>query len=143
MTSHQQIYKAANWLGAGCLLLSVFMGSIQLLMKAGHQHETDEKKALIESRAQVAEKQAELKSREMEAYRKGDTPNYQTLIATDRSRDESAPTGHLISLLVASNQQTLMLDKYKRCWGIWKPKTGFTKDFNVCNDPNSPLLKDK
>ncbi|MCY7275230.1 MAG: hypothetical protein LH702_16215, partial [Phormidesmis sp. CAN_BIN44] len=46
MTSHQQIYKAANWLGAGCLLLSVFMGSIQLLMKAGHQHETDEKKAL-------------------------------------------------------------------------------------------------
>jgi hypothetical protein len=127
VTSHQQIYKAANWLGAGCLLLSVFMGSIQL----------------IESQAQIAEKQAELKSREMEAYRRGDTPKYDRLIATDRTRDEAAPTGILKDHLIALNKQILMLDKYERCWGIWKPKTGFTQDFNVCNDPNSPLLKDK
>ena len=143
MTSHQQIYKAANWLGAGCLLLSVFMGSIQLLMKAQHQHQTDEKTALIESQAQVSEKQAELKSREMEAYRKGDTPQYDRLIATDRTRDEPAPTGTLKDHLIALNKQMLMLDKYERCWGIWKPRTGFTQDFNVCNDPNSSLLKDK
>jgi hypothetical protein len=143
VTSHQQIYKAANWLGAGCLLLSVFMGSIQLLMKAQHQHQTDEKTALLESQAQVAEKQAEFKSREMEAYRKGDTPKYDRLIATDRTRDEPAPTGTLKEHLIALNQQMLLLDKYERCWGIWKPRKGFTQDFNVCNHPNSSLLKDK
>ena len=64
------------------------------------------------------------------------------LIATDRTREELAPTGTLKEHHIALNQQMLLLDKYERCWGIWKPKTGFTQDFNVCNYPNSPLLKD-
>jgi len=138
---HKQLYKTANYLGIGGLLLSVAIGGAQLFVKAQSQHDTDLATQKLESQAQVAEKESELKSREMEAYRKGDTPKYDRLIAIDRTRDEPAPTGILRDHLIALNKQTLMLDKYEHCWGIWKPKTGFTKDFNVCNDPNSPLLK--
>ena len=139
---HKQLYKTANYLGIGGLLLAVAIGGAQLFFKAQSQHSTDLATQQLESQAQVAEKEAELKSREMEAYRKGDTPKYDRLIATDRTRDEPAPTGYLREHLIALNKQILMLDKYERCWGIWKPRKGFTKDFNVCNDPNSPLLKD-
>jgi len=140
---HKQLYRASNYLGIGGLLLSVAIGGTQLFFKAQSQHDTDRATQQLESQAQLAEKEAELKSREMEAYRKGDTPKYDRLIATDRSRDEPAPTGYLREHLIALNKQILLLDKYDHFWGIWKPRKGFTKDFNVCNDPNSPLLKDK
>lgn len=139
---HKQLYKAASYLGIGGLLASAFIGGAQLFVKAQNQHSTDLATQQLESQAQISEKEAELKSREMEAYRKGDTPKYDRLIATDRTRDEPAPTGYLREHLIALSKQTLLLDKYEHCWGIWKPRKGFTRDFNVCNDSNSPLLKD-
>ncbi len=135
------LHKIANGLSIGGMILGAVLISGQLFTKAQSQHQTDIATQQLESQAQVAEKQAELKSREMEAYRKGDTLKYDRLIATDRTRDEPAPDGILQEHLIALNKQTLMVDKYERCWGIWKPRKGFTKDFNVCNDPNSPLLK--
>lgn len=138
---HKTLYKCANYLGIGGLLLAVAIGGTQLFIKAQNQHSIDLATQKLELEAQVAEKQAELKSREMEAYRKGDTPKYDRLIATDRTRDEPAPTGYLREHLTALNKQILLLDKYEHCWGIWKPTKGFTKDFSVCNNPNSPLLK--
>ena len=136
-----QLHKIANGLSVGGMILGAVLISSQLFTKAQSQHETDIALHQLESQAQVAEKQAELKAREMEAYRKGDTLKYDRMIASDRTRDEPAPDGILREHLIALNKQTLMVDKYERCWGIWKPRKGFTKDFNVCNDPNSPLLK--
>ena len=135
------IHRIANGLSIGGMILGVVLITVQLFTKAQSQHTTDLATQQLESQAQVAEKTAELKSREMEAYRKADTLKYDRMIASNRTRDEPAPDGILQEHLIAINKQTLMVDKYERCWGIWKPKTGFTKDFNVCNDPNSPLLK--
>ena len=59
---HKQLYKTANYLGIGGLLLSVAIGGAQLFVKAQSQHDTDLATQKLESQAQVAEKESELKS---------------------------------------------------------------------------------
>lgn len=137
---HKQLYKTANWLGVGGLLLSAFIGGTQLFMRAGKQHDTDMKTAQIEQRAQIAEKQAEAQNREATAFTKADQLNVYRLIINDLSREQITPT--LPAWKTQPNQTRLIFDKFERCAGIWRNRR-FTPDQTVCNNPNSPLLKDK
>ena len=134
---HKQLYKTANYLGIGGLLLSVAIGGAQLFVKAQNQHSTDLATQQLESQAQITEKKADLKARSEDAYRKADQLKTGSMTMIDRNRDDNnLPSEYLARRGIA--EDLFIYDKFDRCWGIWQ-KGKFTKDFTVCKNPNHPL----